>query len=71
MILKNVDYMINLQRKKIKNFYNKKKIFLTGGGGFVGIYVINYLLYYGAKITVVTRNSIKRIKQIKKKNYYN
>lgn len=60
--------MINLQRKKIKNFYNKKKIFLTGGSGFVGIYVINYLLYYGAKITVVTRNSkSKELKKLKKK----
>lgn len=54
--------------KKIVKFYKGKKIFLTGGNGFVGPYLIRYLLKYGAKITVATRNTkSKKLLEFEKK----
>ena len=57
-----------LFESNIKKFYYKKKVFVTGANGFVGPFVIKYLLYYGANIIVTTRApQAKRLTQFKNK----
>ena len=54
----------------MKKFYKNKKVLITGGTGLIGRQLINILLLYGAKLTVVSLDTPydldRRIKFIKK-----
>ena len=54
----------------MKKFYKNKKILITGGTGLIGRQLVNLLLSYGAKLTVVSLdtpyNLNAKIKFIKK-----
>ena len=41
----------------MKNFFKNKKILITGGTGLIGRQLVNILLSYGSKITVVSLDS--------------
>ena len=41
----------------MKNFFKSKKILITGGTGLIGRQLVNILLSYGSKITVVSLDS--------------
>lgn len=47
--------MINLMSK----FYRRKKVLVAGGTGMIGIHLVNKLLGYGSKITIVSLESRK------------
>lgn len=38
----------------MKKFYKNKKILITGGTGMIGVQLTNYLIDYGAKVTVIS-----------------
>ena len=45
--------------KKIKSYFKKKKILVTGGTGLIGRPLTSYLKNLGAKVTVVSLDKIK------------
>lgn len=49
----------------MKNFWSGKRVLVTGGAGFIGSYVCELLLKYGAQIRITTKsNNLKKIKHI-------
>ena len=51
--------------KKIFKFFDKKKILVTGGTGLIGRFVVNKLLSFNAKVTVVSLDDFVVAKSIK------
>ena len=67
-----MDYKTRLKKRKllenkINKFYKGKKVFITGANGFIGPFVLDYLLKYNAIPIVATRNP-KSKKLLKYKN---
>ena len=54
----------------MKNFYKNKKVLVTGGTGLIGRQLVDILLSYGSKVSVVSLDSSlnlnKKVKFIKK-----
>ena len=47
------------------NFYQNKKILVTGGSGFIGSHLVEKLIKLKAKVTVISRRNIKTIPFLK------
>ena len=45
----------------IENFYKNKKILVTGGTGLIGRQLVNILISYGSKVSVVSLDSPKNL----------
>ena len=48
--------------KKLVNYYKNKKILVTGGSGLIGVPLVQKLINYGAKVTVVSLDEKPKIK---------
>ena len=48
--------------KKLINFYRNKKILVTGGTGLIGMPLVQKLINYGAKVSVVSLDEKPKIK---------
>jgi len=51
-----------MDERKLINFYKNKKILVTGGTGLIGMPLIQKLINYGAKVSVVSLDEKPRIK---------
>ena len=45
----------------INNFYKNKKILVTGGTGLIGRQLVDILISYGSKVSVVSLDSPKNL----------
>jgi len=54
----------------MKKFYKNKKILITGGTGLIGIQLVNLLLGYEAKITVVSMDDKKNLPNNKNLKFF-
>jgi GDP-L-fucose synthase len=48
----------------VENFWRKKKVLVTGGAGFVGSFVVERLIKYGASVTITSRSSSESLRNI-------
>ena len=48
----------------MKKFYKNKKILITGGTGMIGVQLTNYLVDYGAKVTVISLDKNIKFKKM-------
>jgi GDP-L-fucose synthase len=51
-----------MAKQKIINFYKNKKILVTGGSGLIGMPLVERLISYGAKVSVVSLDDKPKIK---------
>jgi len=51
--------------KKLKKFYHRKKILVTGGSGMIGTQLTKLLLEYGANVSVVSLDDNREFKKVK------
>ena len=42
----------------VSTFWNNKNVFITGGTGFLGSYLVKKLVNYGANVTILVRDYI-------------
>ena len=42
----------------VNKFWNNKNVFVTGGTGFLGSYLVKKLVNYGANVTILLRDYI-------------
>ena len=49
--------------ENIKNFYNNKKIIITGGTGLIGRFIVKKLCDFGAKVTIVSLDKFNNEKR--------
>lgn len=42
----------------VNNFWNNKNVFVTGGTGFLGSYLVKKLVNYGANVTILVRDYV-------------
>ena len=52
------------------NYYEGKKVLVTGGCGFIGSYLVELLVKDGAMVTVadnLARGALERIKSVRRK----
>ena len=52
--------------KKLKKFYEGKKVLVTGGAGFIGSHLVEKLVELGARVTVLDNFSSGKIHNLKK-----
>jgi UDP-glucose 4-epimerase len=51
--------------KSLKAFYNKKKVLVTGGTGFIGSHIVEALVKHGAIVTILDNLSTGNINNVK------
>lgn len=57
--------------EKDNKFWNNKNVFVTGGTGFLGSYLVKKLVNYGANVTVLVRDYVPKSNMYLGKEYNN